>query len=99
VSFSNEEGTFEFAGKHARCTKMEIDTGNDQECVPVLFGGGWVEKYKPRQDAIITLEFRVPPTEMSIFTARSDMRQIRYKRVEDCTVQELLFAVRTKLGA
>ena len=46
---------------------------------------------------LIRIEINLVATEISIFDSNMSKKSIKNKKVEDCTIQELLFAVRQKV--
>lgn len=106
TSFTDKEGNETvITGKDAYLTEFNVDYHSSIQEIYTL-GGGSIEQFKPSEPITITLQFKLNPNDKdgnanylieSFMNGFKPKRRISKLRVEDCSIEELLFAVRKQI--
>ena len=99
LSFGMSDGknNVEFSGKNAVITSLQITQPSNVE--PLFVRGTFKSIPKAPEPIEVTMEFMIPPDKFTqFFDDGCATAKISQKKVEDCSVRELLFAIRYKLN-
>jgi hypothetical protein len=106
-SFKDKDGNeMVITGKNAYMTEFNVNYTNPEFEEIFRHGGGSIKKFMPSEPITITMEFKLTQFDKNgdpnyiieqLFGGGKPKRKISHLRVEDCTIEELLFAARQKI--
>ena len=107
TSFKDRDGNEQIiTGKDAYLTNFEVNYPTPMSEKIFSLGGKCVKKFVPSEPITISLEFKLNQFDKegnpnflieSFINGFKPKRQISKLRVDDCSIEELLFAVRSKI--
>jgi len=96
ISFGDGENECQFSGKNAVIKEININTPcRDDDFID--FSGNLVKLERAPEPVEVSMTFIIPAEKFKTIWQENSIQNISEKKVKDCKISELLFAVREKV--